>query len=152
MAADNMKYIFGLRVSEFRRLNGLTQKELALKTGVTTSFITKMERGLKLPTLENALLFACCLGVPVSWLCYNRKRASGNPPNELLQLAQMPKSHRMAVMNQRAESIERIWSLLKDFLEERYGNLLGFPWQSAYWKVFALFYILQHRVEYQASL
>ena len=40
MAADNMKYIFGLRVSEFRRLNGLTQKELALKTGVTTSFIT----------------------------------------------------------------------------------------------------------------
>ena len=123
---ESIKYYFGIRVSEFRRLNGLTQKELAEKMGMTASFVTKMERGLKTPTLPNAVEFARCLGVHLDWLSFDKHPSFNKPPDGLIQLAQMPRGYRMAVMNRLAEAVEAAWDVLGEPISKIYGSFMRF--------------------------
>lgn len=50
----------------FRKCADLSQKELALKSGLTQNTISSYETGQYSPTLINALKISYALGIPVS--------------------------------------------------------------------------------------
>lgn len=53
------------RVRERRLAAGWTVAELAAQVGVTSSFIYKIEKGTKLPSLDVAIRLARAFGTPV---------------------------------------------------------------------------------------
>lgn len=55
-------------LSYFRKCADLSQKELALKSGLTQNTISSYETGQYSPTLINALKISNVLGIPVSEL------------------------------------------------------------------------------------
>lgn len=57
---------FRLRLRELREAAGLTQKQLAEKTGLSQGAISGLEQGANGPTLENAQTLAAALGVEVT--------------------------------------------------------------------------------------
>ncbi|MBC8569868.1 helix-turn-helix domain-containing protein [Zongyangia hominis] len=143
VSADDLKYYFGMRVSDFRRLNGLTQQQLAQKLSVSTSFICKVEQGKKIPTLSHCLDLARCLGVHLNWLFFDISSCSTKPPSELLRLARMARSRRMSVMNQLDKKANACWPTVGKTIENIYGRLMDEPWESPYWKVFAFFFVFE---------
>jgi transcriptional regulator with XRE-family HTH domain len=56
---------FGKKLRQLRKGKGLTQIELAQKSGVSQGVITNYERGFRTPTLEKAILLAKALNVAV---------------------------------------------------------------------------------------
>ena len=48
----------GKQLRELRKNHGVTQERLGMLVGLTSSTISKMERGLQLPALDVALLLA----------------------------------------------------------------------------------------------
>jgi transcriptional regulator with XRE-family HTH domain len=56
---------FAGRLRELREAKGLTQKELAESTGLTTDGIAKLERSARSPTWETVVALCQALGVAV---------------------------------------------------------------------------------------
>ena len=65
---DNIKIYFGRRVREERLQLGLSQEELALRTGVHRTYIGMIERGEKNITLVNIEKIASALAIEISEL------------------------------------------------------------------------------------
>ena len=66
------KEVFGLRVYESRRKKGFTQEKLAELLDCSSVYISQIERGLKLPSLDFAHDIAITLDVTVDELiCVN---------------------------------------------------------------------------------
>jgi len=59
---------FGERIRELRALKGLTQEELAEAVGVSTDFISLVERGKRAPSFENLERLAQVFELKVSEL------------------------------------------------------------------------------------
>jgi len=59
---------FGKRLKQLRAQKGLTQEELAEAVGVSTDFISLMERGQRAPSFENLERLAEVFEVKVSEL------------------------------------------------------------------------------------
>ena len=59
---------FGERVRELRRIKGLSQEELAFKSGVHRTYLGSIERGERNPSLKNIAAIAKALGVTLSQL------------------------------------------------------------------------------------
>jgi transcriptional regulator with XRE-family HTH domain len=59
---------FGERVRELRQAKGLSQEELAFKTGVHRTYLGGIERGERNPSLKNIAAIAKALGVTLSEL------------------------------------------------------------------------------------
>lgn len=138
---DLARYL-GYRISDFRRLCGLTQKQLAEKTGLTVSYISKLERGVRLPALNVLRNIALALGVPTDWLLYDVLREGSRPPAKLMELAGLSRSRRTAAIRQ----MEAVYQAHHRELEAA----LGAHWQDMYpfgdtgqplYRVFALFYL-----------
>lgn len=55
---------FGATVRAVRQQNGISQEELALRTGLDRSYVGQVERGERNLTLENIYKLADGLGVP----------------------------------------------------------------------------------------
>ncbi len=55
---ENELKIFGAKVEAARKKKGLTQEELADKTGVSQSMINHIEKGRKKPSLDIAIAIA----------------------------------------------------------------------------------------------
>lgn len=64
----NLKTEFGRRLQTLRRNAGITQEQLADKTGLTMESISNIERGLFGPKFENLEKIATVLDVPVKEL------------------------------------------------------------------------------------
>ncbi len=60
-----LKKKFGKRLQNLRREAGITQEQLADKTGLTVESISNIERGLYGPKFENLEKIATILKVPV---------------------------------------------------------------------------------------
>ena len=58
MLGENELKIFGAKVEAARKKKGLTQEELADKTGVSQSMINHIEKGRKKPSLDIAIAIA----------------------------------------------------------------------------------------------
>ena len=55
--------IVGNKMQQFRESCGLTQEELATKSGISVKHISVLERGLKIPRLATFLKIAEVLGI-----------------------------------------------------------------------------------------
>jgi transcriptional regulator with XRE-family HTH domain len=59
----NTKERIGLRIKSLRRGRGLTQDQVAERTGLSLNYLSRIERGLENPTLDTFLAFASALKV-----------------------------------------------------------------------------------------
>jgi len=55
----------GKKITQLRQQKGLNQESLAVRTGLSRSYITLMESGKKIPTISTLSLIADCLGVEI---------------------------------------------------------------------------------------
>lgn len=60
---DNLE--LGKRITEFRKINKLTIKQLAEKIQVTSSLLSQIERGLASPSLNTLRMISAALNVPL---------------------------------------------------------------------------------------
>lgn len=67
---------FGERVRELRQAKGLSQEELAFKSGVHRTYLGGIERGERNPSLKNISAIAEALGVKLSELFAFGKKKS----------------------------------------------------------------------------
>lgn len=65
--------LLGKNISHYRRLKGITQKELAEKTGLSRSFISQIENGTNTPSGDSLFKISNILGVTVDELKSNDK-------------------------------------------------------------------------------
>ena len=59
----NLRYIFGMKLRNFRQEKGYGLKELAEITGLSASYINEIEKGKKYPKAEKVMMLANGLGV-----------------------------------------------------------------------------------------
>ena len=48
----NLKKLIGVKISEYRKIQDMTQAKLAEKTGLSNDFISRVERGERIPSVE----------------------------------------------------------------------------------------------------
>lgn len=57
------KKLIGLRIKELRRSKGLSQERLAEKIGISSKYLSSIERGRENPTLDTFLKLASALNI-----------------------------------------------------------------------------------------
>lgn len=62
--SQTAKHLIGERVVEARRRQGLTQTKLALLAGINQGFLSQIERGKQMPSMQTINAIAVALGVP----------------------------------------------------------------------------------------
>jgi len=67
----NLKKLFAKRLRLFRHSKGISQEKLAKLTGLSTSFISGMERGIYAPSFETLERLAKTLDISVNELFDN---------------------------------------------------------------------------------
>lgn len=65
---DPPRVRFGRRLRELREAAELRQVDVATRAGVTTAYVSEIERGGRSPTLDVVYALAWALGVPVTRL------------------------------------------------------------------------------------
>jgi len=83
---ENPYQMVGKRVRFFREQDGLTQAELAEKTGLSDNFIGLIERGIKHPTLETLNKIASALEVNLSELFHPITNGQEDSVGALMEL------------------------------------------------------------------
>ena len=71
---------FGKRLQELRKLNGLTQEELAVRVGVEKLHISRMERGVAACSIDLLLDLSSALSVSTDYLLTGE-----NPDKEIIK-------------------------------------------------------------------
>lgn len=65
---SDLKIVFGEVLKEFRLKKELTQQQLADYTGMDRAYISELERGLLLPSLETVIKLAHQLKIKAGYL------------------------------------------------------------------------------------
>ena len=65
-----MTYDYGRALRILRAIHGLSQKELAARTGISASMTSLVERQQRAPSLSSLEKWAFCLGVDLHTLTY----------------------------------------------------------------------------------
>ena len=60
--------MIGKRLRESRYSQGMSQSRLEGRAGLTRGYVSKIEKGYKMPTLETLKSLAAALGISFSWL------------------------------------------------------------------------------------
>ena len=98
MFCDNLKTI--------RKLKGMTQEELAIKTNVVRQTVSKWEKGLSVPDVEMTARIADALGVSIGELLGAEIRIDESDRNQVAnQLGKIVEQ--MAIRNRRSRKIWR---------------------------------------------
>ncbi len=61
--SENLRFIMGFKLKQFRQESGLSLKELAEKTNLSISYLSEIEKGKKYPKPEKILHLAEALGI-----------------------------------------------------------------------------------------
>ena len=138
---NELNRVFGIRLGDLRRLNGMTQRELAEKIGVSPGFISKMERGLKFSTIDTLMDICWALSVPPSWLMDRLPPRTPEPLERLLQVAQLPRGRRMNAMRHMADRLDRE-AQMADILRKTGADFMHSRESSDFWKVFAAVHLV----------
>ncbi len=78
-----VKELIGRRIKEARQARGLSQEALSEKVGMSSKYLSSVERGKENPTLDTLIKLANALGVePSELFSYQHERS----PKELKQL------------------------------------------------------------------
>ena len=86
---ENPYQMVGKRVRFFREQDGLTQAELAEKTGLSDNFIGLIERGIKHPTLDTLNKVADALEVNLNEFFHPTKSTPEDTANALKELKRL---------------------------------------------------------------
>ncbi|MCE2723577.1 MAG: helix-turn-helix domain-containing protein [bacterium] len=65
---EDPRILFGKRVAELRKREGISQESLALESGLARSYLGGVERGQRNIALLNITKIATALGIPVAEL------------------------------------------------------------------------------------
>lgn len=85
-----MSNVLGESIKKYRKIKGLTQKELSEKINISRSFMSQIESGISMPSEENLKKIANCLGVKVEQLTIDNEYE--NPLSQLtLKLYELTK-------------------------------------------------------------
>ena len=68
----------GQEVRDLRKLKRMTIPELAAQSGLSTGFISQMERGISSPSVDALQKVARALGVSISWFFHNEEALDEN--------------------------------------------------------------------------
>lgn len=77
-ASDPFLSGFGNHLRSLRAKAGMTQEELADKSGIHVTYLSGVERGLRNPSIRNVRRLAQALGVPTRQLFSFKDRSTGN--------------------------------------------------------------------------
>lgn len=66
----------GVRIRTRRKAIGFSLSDLSLRTGLSRSFISQVERGLTKPSIDSLRMLSAALGVPISKLLQNENAKS----------------------------------------------------------------------------
>src|SRR4051794_39874943 len=72
------KALMALNLKQLRGQRGLTLEQLAQGSGLTRSYLSKVERGISTPSIESALSIASTLGISVEKL-FGHSEDEGEP-------------------------------------------------------------------------
>lgn len=67
--------VFGSILKRRRTLANISQEELAFRAGVDRTFISRLERGVRQPTITTLIGLGAALGIPASELVSETERA-----------------------------------------------------------------------------
>ncbi len=93
-------YSFGMKLSELRKQNGMTQLDLADKLGVTDKAVSKWERDLAYPEVENLIKISELFGVSLDLLL------KGESPS--IETSDVFKREADAVSKESSDSLRKI--------------------------------------------
>jgi hypothetical protein len=82
--SDNIRYILGLKLKQWRLRHGYTLKELAARTGLSFSYLSEIEKGKKYPKPEKLLQIANALGIPFDEIVSSKMEADLDAVSTLL--------------------------------------------------------------------
>jgi transcriptional regulator with XRE-family HTH domain len=99
---------FGERLQQLRRGAGLSQLELSLATGVSTPFVSGLERGVRQPSLQSRLKLSGGLGVTLEDLVrgLGGKRAPND--DEVPRVLQLTRGMTRAEAQQTVDVVEAL--------------------------------------------
>lgn len=97
--------IFSERISELMKSNGLSQKELAIKAGVTESAMSYYVNGDRTPRSDVLTRIAKALGTTTDYLLGNTSEAALNSTDDNLQYLQRNLGKLNTEQLKRAETI-----------------------------------------------
>ena len=102
-SSENGDIKIGNRVKQYRLGKGLTQKELAARTMISSSSITRLERGTSMVSVFSLIRIANELGVSADMLLkdrmeYPRKRGNHDFSKISAQLEMMPQSRQKQLL------------------------------------------------------
>lgn len=78
----NMSNVLGESIKKYRKIKGITQKELSEKIDISRSFMSQIESGISKPSEENLKKIADCLGVKIEQLTIDNEYE--NPLSKLV--------------------------------------------------------------------
>lgn len=104
---------FGLRLRALRKQKGLTQAALGQEIGVDANYISRLERGVQLPSFELLLIFRCFFGRDMEYL------TSGA---DLAETSLIPASVALALQDDNSQKRDFIRSRLAGQVEDS-GNI-----------------------------
>lgn len=85
----------GNRLKQFRELGGLSQGKIEARTGLLRCYISRVENGHTVPTVETLEKFAHALGVPLYQLLYVETKSLKTKPDEIEDWASRGKGRRI---------------------------------------------------------
>ena len=82
MKKENAKKAPDSRLKQLRKKKGLTQIAMRMHTGIDQSELSKMERGERLPTLDQAILLSRFFETSIDYLCEETDEPKRYPKKE----------------------------------------------------------------------
>lgn len=70
------------RIKEIRKERGFTQLQVQMKTEIDQSDYSKIERGLRYPTIEQIMRLALLFGTSIDYLCELTDEKNPYPSNK----------------------------------------------------------------------
>jgi transcriptional regulator with XRE-family HTH domain len=83
LAAENVRFILGLKLKRLRHEKGASLKEVAQRSGLSVSYLSEIEKGKKYPKPEKLLELAAALDVPFDELVSMKVGSELDPLKEV---------------------------------------------------------------------
>lgn len=78
---------FGAKLKDYRRINGISQEDLAKKLNTTKQVISRYENEQRSPKLSVAVEYSAKLGIPIDVLVDDKKGLENSVSDDLLKFA-----------------------------------------------------------------
>ena len=113
---DELQELLGRRMARFRKASGLTQEQLAGRLSVALETISRMERGVNVPSIRTLGKIAAALGIPVQEL-FTTEGGASEKDRELEELMTLMKRRQAGEIRLVRENA----SLLLEYLDQHPG-------------------------------